>query len=449
MDDSLPFGIEAATGKLLSQAVPLAALNSIDEDPVAVHNRNDLHLGAAILDPNNLQKAGWGVVFPGNKDCTPLKAALKDLLDLRQTQTGALFKIFEGAEGYQPGDTAEKWLRRAPRRLELKTVDPTKGVPYYILIVGTPDEIPFDFQFKLDSYFAVGRLQFATLDEYTAYAQKVKAAETLKSGKTVGIVATRHAADGATQSLHDFVALPLSKSAAEQGFNVLPLLNGQATKTNILELLSGQRGGQPALLFTGSHGVRFDMTDLEQTLKQGALLCDNFPNIGTPALPEHFIAEKDLGSLTFAPMIHFFFACYSAGCPMNDTYDHLPGGSERQLMAAATVAKLPQGMLSRGALAVIGHVDRAWTSSFMGAGQPQIQDFQFVVEQLLAGFRIGQAMDAFNQRWAVLSINLSDVIKNRQVPDQVSDDELIAAWKARNDARNYVVLGDPAVRLNF
>ena len=449
MEKILSFGIEAATGNLLPEAVPPEALKNIDEDPDEVQQRNEEHLGALIPDPNDLTRAGWAVVFPGTKDCKDLKAALKPLLDLRQGQCGALFKIFEGAEGYHPGDTAEKWLKRVPRRLDLRTVDPKKGVPYYVMLVGSAEEIPFEFQYRLDSYWAVGRIYFEKLEEYKAYAENVKAAEGKKSNKTVGIAATRHPADEATQSMHDFVAQPLVKVVEDQGFQTLTLLKRTATKANMLELLSGKRGGQPSVLFTGSHGVRFGLGVPDQRIKQGAMLCDDFGALGNPAGPEHYLAESDLANITFAPLIHFFFACYSAGCPKNDTYDHLPGAAERQLMDAPTVARLPQGMLSRGALAVIGHIDRAWTCSFMGAGQPQIQEFQFVLEQLMAGVRIGQALDAFNRRWADLSIALTEMIKNREIPGQIDDDTLIGAWKARNDARNYVILGDPAVRLIF
>ena len=454
MDKLLPLGIDAATGDLLPQVIPPSVLDSIDEDPDSVQSRTESHLGAAITDPNDLAKAGWCVLFPGTKDCTDLKAALKPLLDMRAAQAGGLFKILEKDLGYQPGDTAEQWLRR--RHLDFHVVKPSAGVPYYVMIVGSPEEIPFEFQYKLDSYWAVGRIWFETIGEYAAYASKAAAADSAPSVKSVAVVATRHLADEATQSLHDFLAAPMVKGGggdpplgSDNGFALQPLLAADATKANILDLLGGKRqGGRPSLIFSGSHGVRFDQTDADQRLKQGALLCADFPRRGSTVDPTQYITEKDLGDVVLDGLIYFFFACYSAGCPKSDTYDRLPDRSEKPLMDAPIVARLPQGLLARGALAVIGHIDRAWTYSFVGAGAPQTQDFRFVLDQLMGGVRIGQAMDEFNRRWAVLSISLSEVIQKRQIPGQVSDDDLTEKWKARNDARNYVILGDPAARLN-
>src|SRR5262249_9112880 len=112
-------------------------------------------------------------------------------------------------------------------------------------------------------------------------------------------------------------------------------------------------------------------------------------------------------------------------------------------------ARLPQRMLASGALAIVAHIDRAWSYSFqVGRSAPQIQEFRDVMVRVMKGERIGQCTDQFNLRWTVLSAELADALRQQQVlPGQVSDAALANRWVARDDARNYVTLGDPAVRL--
>src|SRR5258705_7562108 len=110
--------------------------------------------------------------------------------------------------------------------------------------------------------------------------------------------------------------------------------------------------------------------------------------------------------------------------------------------------RLPQQMLSHPngcTLAVLAHIERAWAYSFQGQrGGPQIQGFRDVIGRLLRGERIGQATDMFNLRWAALSAELADrhadLLHGAEVPLKT----LGNLWVARDDARNFMILGDPA-----
>jgi len=372
----------------------------------------------------------------------------------QQVNDPTLFKIYEGLSAYQPGDTVRNWLDRF--NVALAIVDPALGVPLYLTIVGSPSQIPFEFQYLLDAYWCVGRLDFTTPAEYRAYAEGVVAYEkaaTVPHSKRVAVYNTRNLGDRATGLLHNQVALPFATGAktlgAKQGFQMQALLGDDATKENLTKLLQGKLpGGTPALLFSGSHGAGFKASDPKQSDKQGAIVCQDWE--GGPIQPEHYFdAAAVPEDAKMSGLIHFFFACYGGGCPAFDTYSRLPDGSPKALMDSPRVARLPQRMLAGGALAVLAHIDRAWTYSFQaGRSAPQTQEFRDVMTRVMRGDRIGQCTDQFNLRWAVLSAELSNTQQQRELlAGQISDAVLANRWVARDDARNYLILGDPAVRL--
>jgi hypothetical protein len=114
------------------------------------------------------------------------------------------------------------------------------------------------------------------------------------------------------------------------------------------------------------------------------------------------------------------------------------------------MARLPQALLAHpdgGALAVLAHVDRAWAYSFRTGDKAQTQGFRDVIGRLMRGERMGQATDQFNIRWAALSSDLSDVLDKIRLGLNVDPKRLANQWIARDDARNYVLFGDPAARL--
>jgi hypothetical protein len=247
--------------------------------------------------------------------------------------------------------------------------------------------------------------------------------------------------------------------AGEQAWQVQTLLGEQATKSNLSAWLESPQ--PPAVLFTASHGIAFPNGHQRQLPHQGALICQDWPgpqNWRGELTPNLYYSADDLSSdANLLGSMAFFFACYGAGTPHMDEFAHQIWGSDTEKKIIAPndfVARLPQRMLSLpkgGALAVVGHVDRAWgVSFFWGKAGPQLQVYEDCFKRLLAKhYPIGYAMEVFNERYAEISSDLSSKIDEiKHFFKKPNDLEIAQMWTANNDARNYVILGDPAVRLN-
>lgn len=94
------------------------------------------------------------------------------------------------------------------------------------------------------------------------------------------------------------------------------------------------------------------------------------------------------------------------------------------------------------------HIDRAFAYTFRSEnGSGQEQALRDVLVGLCKGHRIGHATDKFNVRWAGLSAMLTRKLRATADGTAGPDSALTTSWIARDDARNWVILGDPAVRL--
>lgn len=460
--DGLPFGIHASTGRPLdtrNDGVDVTTAQAEEKKLESITANIPVNIPSAGMRfggaPNDLAYAGWGLIFAANVDASPYLDALAELLAMRRQQAGEKFRIFAGPDGYRPGETASKWLNRHGAALNM--IDPDRKVPYYLAIVGPPTDIPFEFQYALDIVAGVGRLDFASLAELQAYAHSVASFESntdLVTARQLELFATCHDFDRATQLFTKNVAEPFSAGTpttaplgTQLHFSVNPTLREHATKETLARILSKEIA--PSILFTGTHGMAFDLGDERQQDNQGALVCQDWPGYGNIS-EEHWFAASDVpANANVHGLMHFFFACYGAGTPEYDNFLFKP--TNVRIGEAPRTARLPQKLMSLpqgGVLASLGHIDRAWATSFQTQrGVSQTQGFQDVILQLMAGHRVGYATDQFNGQWGVLSTELADILQNKAYGKEISDADLLAIQIARDDCRNYVVLGDPAVRL--
>lgn len=403
------------------------------------------------VDPGDLAQAGWAVVWAPGLD-PRVRRALDPLCDRRREQAGQLYKEIV----YRPGEGLTAFLGRL--RAPAGSADPFR-LPYYVLLVGSPEEIPFSFQAGLDQVYAVGRLCFDTPEPYAAYARSVvetEAGRRGRRGREIAFFAPEHPGDPSTRRTCERLVVPLADHVAEArpAWTAHRVLRGEAGKDRLGRLLGG--GDTPALLFAGCHGLRVTTGPESQRARQGALITADWPGgDGTPVEQAHTLAAADLGDDADASgMVAFLFACYGVGTPRHDSF-HQDAGRAPEIAPRPFISALARRLLSLpagGALAVIGHVDRAWTTSFdwaVRSGEPprQAPAFECALEMLLDGLPAGAATEWFGQLDGDLSQRLADEWERGHRGESLDLTRFGSLRTAQKDSHLYALFGDPAVRV--
>ncbi len=416
------------------------------------------------VEPTDFATAGWAVVLPTDLP-GEVRQAIERLVAHRRDHTRVpsdLCRILD----YRPGLPLGDWLRRLGA--SLADVEPTR-LPYYVALVGGPEVISFEFQVLLDINYAVGRIAFDRPEQYQHYVEGLIAYETaaaVPNGREVLYWGPRNRDDQATQLSADCLIRPLHEGIAAAGdqpalpaiaeqrrFRSRCLLGPAATRAHLLEPLhAADPGRRPAFLFTASHGLQWPSGHESQVAKQGALLCQDWPGLGVPPRPEHAAQAADLGDdAQVHGLVAFLFACHGAGTPAFDQFLADRTRGPVPIAPRPFVAALPQRLLSHpngSALAVFGHVERAWGYSIQPRGLgSRLRPFRNLLSRVLRGEPVGHATKDLSDRFTAASAQLN-LLLDPSYPDmRPSDVEVASLWIECNDARNYVLLGDPAARL--
>ncbi len=405
-----------------------------------------------------IAKRGWGMVFPAGDPRMPgLLAALEPLLAFRREQVGAVSERHFHLLEYRPGELLFDFRRRYKASPGIP--DPRK-IPGYLVLVGGPEAIPFDFQTELAAQeYAVGRLELESIEDYALYAERLVRAERahVPAGtvRRIAFFAPEHPDDPLSEESSRRLALPLAESCSlpGDGWTVERILGANATKHRLSGLL--EREVPPAILFTAGHGAVFACGDRRQQADQGALVCADWlgPRNAGISDADYFAANDLRSDLDLDGMVAFHFACCSLGVSAQNDLGLAGLPVPERLAPEDLTARLPQRMLARGALAAIGHLDLVFSYSFLEESRdpgvppepPQLYDR--CLKGLLRGLPVGEAMSAFRSCYQARLVERVELDQRRQEAMPIAADTLWEIEAACHDARYYAVFGDPAVRL--
>lgn len=432
--------------------------------------------------PDDLTLQRWGVVVPEGRIGDMLLDSIGPLVKQRQDdQEGIEPLIFRSPTSVRLStDEAQCWRDVTYDELDKPPEDRIReeDQPAYLLILGDLHQVPESIDQVLGSDCYVGRLAFSTpqgepdYQRYEGYADKVLRWERSPSPTSRAQARFCTVEDGTSATaLGKFALIKPALAIAKQDVQLGKLREVDYLSLEALdlvtpgELLAAMDQPNPAVLFTLSHGAGAPRSGWKseeaQRLFQGAM---SFGESGR-------LTGDDIRQRTFLPGgVWFMLACYSAGTPSESRFSHwleqlrvarefspdlhavragLPRVGDRPFIAA-----LPQAALGnpKGPLALIGHLDLAWTYSFheqtRGASRSRPARFLNLVKSLLRRHRVGVAFRELVRHISNINQELTTLLDRGAMTGATLDPaQLGHLWMLRQDLMGYVLLGDPAVRL--
>ncbi|WP_437586788.1 hypothetical protein [Sorangium sp. So ce1000] len=420
------------------------------------------HFWEETGDPDDLEEQRWGVVAPEGAAGDRLIALVQPLIDARREAQGGHEVMIFRVPAAMSAEEAARWRKQ---RFDVGA-ELARGLPRYQLILGDLHEVPLALQQHQATDGFVGRLCFREERAYEAYVDKVLRWEKARA-EAAGSAAFFTVRDGtaATTIGHRSLAEPAIAQLGRYKLDVADLGDqGDQGEPSPDAFLEAVKRPEPTMLFSISHGAGAPRggwkSENDQRDRQGAM-----------SFRRDKLSGGDLGGAPFLPGgIWFMLACYGAGTPDVSAYRHwlerlkrsghfggqtdavlagLPQGGQRPF-----IARLPQVVLANpnGPLAVMGHVDLAWTYSFQerdtGIALSRPSKFVEVVRATLETSRVGSSFRELLKASLLTNVELTSLYDSAERLGAAPDPARLGhLWMLRQDLSGYVLLGDPAVRL--
>jgi hypothetical protein len=446
------------------------SLESALSQPRPAVGQMPTHLWDTGGDPNDLAAQRWGVVVPEGPSGDRLLSLIEPLRKLREEEQGASVRVYRAPPNLD-APTAARWKSQV---LHDEAV-PEADQPRYLLLLGDLDVLSLELQQVLGSTGFIGRLAFSDDAGFEAYVEKVLRWE--KKPSTAAARALFYTAhDGTTATTTGYQALiaPSLKACRErQGLRDFPARDiveiGSQEDWAMERLLEQAASPEPSLLFSLSHGLGAPRQGWRSADEKYALQGAMSLGAGQP------LDASVMANRPFLPGgLWFYLACFGAGTPSRSAFHtwlsqlrdagqfdgrldqlltSLPRANERPFVAA-----LPKAALAnpQGPLAVLGHMDLAWTYSFQDPGRTvksRPSRFMGLMRAMVAGHRAGVGLSALLRFFSEANVELTALYDQEEEArtagraNPVKLSQRAHLWMLRQDLAGYVLLGDPAAHL--
>jgi hypothetical protein len=430
--------------------------------------RRKLEFAQRLLAPTTIdllnwkdKNVGWGVVLAdGARIPPPLKKLISERAGpvFRYMATSQLALIL--LRNYDAGKDID--INAAPRGTA------PDALPYYLLIFGSPADVPWQLQYVLNANRCVGRLDLTgtALENYieallTGNWTKGSAPNETANQNRAVIWAVDHGDDDITSLMRNAIAAPLVEDLREddQIGAGARFLDGAANPAEVAQLTNALAADRPGLIVTTSHGMTGPLGDTEEA--KTAMRRDlGLPVdvIGQVLTPNALLAKwQPAGAIWYA------HACCSAGGDSKSSFADLvdSGSTAGKVLAGvaslgAQIAPLPTALLGaeRPLRAFIGHVEPTfdWTLRQTATGQ-------FLTASILEALYghmyvkkgdvekpIGHAFREWYGRTNGLRAQY-DRAKTQLDEGESTEGILLALQLAARDVESTVILGDPTVAM--
>jgi hypothetical protein len=410
------------------------------------------------------ETVGWGLILPENESISPAERAAgvdapKPIRDLLASRPGS--PVFR----YRP-HLGSNYLRRYYDNGRCQDTTPSESrrgvgrgnLPRYLLIYGSPKEIPWDLQYVLNVSCFVGRLDLdgQALENYVSALIDNWKDASCDPHKPV-VWAVDHGQDDITWLMRHAIAEPVRKKLAADsdiGDSVRHLAGTEATASALITSLAE---ASPALVITTSHGMTGPLDD---ALKMAADLGVPVDDLGDMLRPDELLTKwQPNGAIWYA------HACCSAGSDGSTKFAGLvkPGSMIDSTLKAvaglgAQIAPLPQALLGakRPLRAFVGHVEPTfdWTIRHPDTGQVLTSDIQAALYNRMHRKQpepVGMAFQDYFHAAGSLANQWLKETRNVRAPDpdarQAAREVALRLQLAALDRQSTVILGDPTATM--